>query len=238
MKYADTTILVIDATRSMDQAACRTLSSRGYQVTITKTAREALELIHQTEFKCIVIDIATAASGDYGGPAEIRQFIRASAVALMTQVPMDSLIREALEDGSIERLTIPVLSAKIHHLPRPALLVGTRVHPELIQSLRRKELLFSYGTTLQMVMNLLVDGWCDIVLAAADIASGLIGTHEMAVFHHVRAKQLAILAVAMPGRASGIMCIETPQTADDYIALFERIGRTRIGAHGLKQELS
>jgi CheY-like chemotaxis protein len=221
----------------MDQAACRTLSSRGYQVTFAKTAREALELVHQIEFKCIVIDIATAASGDYGGPAEIRQFIRASAVALMTQVPMDSLICEALEDGSIERLTIPVLSAKIHHLPRPTLLVGTHVHPELIQSLRRKELLFSYGTTLQMVMNLLVDGWCDIVLSAADIA-GLIGAHEMAIFHQVRAKQLAILASAMPGKASGIICIETPQKADDYIALFEQIGRTRIGAPGLKQERS
>lgn len=230
MRYVYTPILVIDGTRSMDQAACRTLFSRGYQVTITETARDALELIQQADFKCIVINIATAASGDYGGPAEIRQFIRASAVALMKQVPMDSLIREALEDGSIERLTIPVLSAKIHHLPRPTLLVGTRVHPELIQSLRRKELLFSYGTTLQMAMNLLVDGWCDVVLSAADIASGLIGTHEMAIFHQVRAKQLAILAFAMPGRASGIMCIETPQTADDYIALFERIGRTRIGA--------
>jgi CheY-like chemotaxis protein len=237
MRYADTPILIIDATRSIDQAAFRTLSSRGYKVTITETAREALQLIHQTEFKCIVIDIVTSASGDYGGPAEIRQFIRASAVALMTRVPMYSLIREARENGSIEPLAIPVLSAKMDHLSRPTLLVGTGVHPELIESIRSKELLFSYGTTLQIAMNLLVDGWCDIVLLAADIA-GLIGANEMAVFHQVRAKQLAILASAMPGRASGIICIETPQKAEDYIALFEQIARSRIGARGLKQKRS
>jgi CheY-like chemotaxis protein len=237
MRYADTPILIIDATRSMDRAVFRTLSSRGYKVTIRETAREALQLLHQTEFKCIVIDIATSDSGDYGGPAEIRQFIRASAVALMTQVPVDSLIREALEDGSIEPLAIPVLSGKIQHLSRPTLLVGTRVDPELVQSIRSKELLFSYGTTLQIAMNLLVDGWCDIVLLAAQIA-GLIRANEMAIFHQVRAKQLAILASAMAGRASGIICIEKPQKADDYVALFEQIARNRIGARALSQERS
>jgi hypothetical protein len=72
---------------------------------------------------------------------------------------------------------------------------------------------------------------------AADIA-GLIGANEMAVFHQVRAKQLAILASAMPGRASGIICIETPQKAEDYVALFEQIATSRIGARGLKQERS
>jgi DNA-binding NtrC family response regulator len=235
MKHAETPILVIDATRSMDQAAFRTLAAKGYKIRIAETANKALELIHQTRFKCIVIDIATSASSDYGGLAEIRQFIRASAVALIMQVPLQSLIREALDDGSIELLPIPVLSGKIQQLSRPALLVGTRLQPEIIQSIRRNKLLFSYGTTLQIAMNLLVDGWCDIILIAANVG-GLVGTDEIAVFHQVRAKQLAILASTMPRRPSGIICVERPQEADDYIALFEQIAGNRISARGSKQE--
>jgi len=221
----------------MDQATFRTLSSRGYEVTNTETVSEALELIHQNQFECIVIDIATSGTGHYGGPAEIRQFIRASAVALMTQVSVSSLILEALEDGSIEPLAIRVLSAKIQHLSRPTLLVGSRLHGELIQSIRSKELLFSHATTLQIAMNLLVDGWCDIVLLTADMTN-FMRADEIAIFHQVRAKQLAILASALPGKASGIVCVEKPQKAADYIALFEQIARNRIGARGSKQEPS
>jgi CheY-like chemotaxis protein len=55
-------ILVLDAPRSMDPAVLPTLFSRGYQVTTTETASEALELIHQAQFDCILIDIATSAS--------------------------------------------------------------------------------------------------------------------------------------------------------------------------------
>src|SRR5437868_13429224 len=84
-------ILIIDAPRSIDQAVLRTLFSRGYKVTTTETASEAMELTHQAEFDCILIDIATPASGDYPGLAEIRQFVRRSVVALMTAIPVESL---------------------------------------------------------------------------------------------------------------------------------------------------
>jgi CheY-like chemotaxis protein len=219
-------VLIIDATRSMDQAVLRTLFLRGYRVTNTQTAREALELIHQAEFDCILIDIATSVSGDCGGLAEIRQFGRTSAVALMTAVPVESLIREALADGSIEPLSVPVLSTKIGHLSQPALLVGAHPHPDLIQAIRSKGLLLSCGTTLQFAMNLLVDGWCQIVLLLADIAD-ITDPDELAIFHQVKAKQLAILASALPATPSAIICIKKPQKASDYIALFEQIAGNR-----------
>ena len=128
-------ILIIDAPRSMDQAVLRTLFLRGYKVTTTENASEALELIHQVQFDCILIDIATSASGDYGGLAEIRQFVRRSAVALMTAIPVESLIRETLAEGSIEPLSLPILSRKFEHLPQPALLVSARLHPDLTQAI-------------------------------------------------------------------------------------------------------
>ena len=234
-------ILIIDAQRSMDQDVLQTLFLRGYRVTTTETAREALDLVHQAEFDCILIDIATSASLDYGGLAEIRLFARTSVVALITEVPIASLIREAIAEGSIEPLSVPVLSTKIDHLSHPALLVGSRLHPDLIQAIRNKGLLFSCGTTLQFAMNLLVDGWCQIVLLAADI-TGITEPDEVAIFHQVKAKQLAILASAMPGLPSAIICIKKPQKTNDYIALFEQIagnrtGSARISARPGKQHL-
>jgi CheY-like chemotaxis protein len=221
-------ILIIDAPRSTDQAVLRALFLRGYRVTNTATASQALELIHQAEFDCIFIDIATLANGDYGGLEEIRQFVRSSAVVLMTAVPVESLIREALAEGSIEPLSVPVLSTKIEQLSQPVLLVGARLHPDLMHAIRSKGLLFSCGTTLQFAMNLLVDGWCDVVLLLADIA-GITKPDELAIFHQVKAKQLAILASALPGTPSAIICIQKPQKAGDYIALFEQIAGTRTG---------
>jgi len=222
MRYAALSILIIDALQSMDQAVLRTLFLSGYRITTTETASEALELIHQHEFDCILIDVATSDSGDYGGLAEIRQFVRTSAVALLTAVPVESLIREALAEGSIERLAVPVLSTRIEHLSQPALLVGARLYPDLIQAISSKGLLFSCGTTLQFAMNLLVDGWCQIVLLTADIA-GITEPDELAIFHQVKAKQLAILATALPRTPSAIICIRKPRKAGDYIALFEQI---------------
>jgi CheY-like chemotaxis protein len=228
-------ILILDAPRSMDPAVLRTLFSRGYQVTMTETASEALELIHQAQFDCILIDIATSASGDYGGLAEIRQYVRTSAVGLMTAAPVESLIREAFAEGSIERISVAVLSATIEHLSQqPVLLVGARLHPDLIQAIRSKGLLFSNGTTLQFALNLLVDGWCQIVLLAAAIA-GITEPDELVIFHEVKAKQLAILAAALPDTLSAIICIKKPQKAGDYIALFEQIARNRTSHRGLAQ---
>jgi CheY-like chemotaxis protein len=229
-------ILIIDAPRSMDQAVLRTLFLRGYRVTTTETASEALELIHQVQFDCILIDIATSDSRNYGGLAEIRQFVRRSAVALMTAIPVETLIRETLAEGSIEPLSVPVLSTKIEHLPQPALLVGARLHPDLMQAIKSKGLLFSCGTTLQFAMNLLVDGWCQIVLLTADVA-GITEPDELAIFHQVKAKQLAILASALPGTPSAILCIKKPQKAGDYIALFEQIAGNQTGPCGLEQGL-
>ena len=226
LRYAAMPILIIDAAGSMDQAVLHTLFSRGYKVTTTETASEALELIHQAQFDCVLIDIATSAGSDYGGLGEIRQFVRTSSVALMTAVPVESLIREALADGSIERLSVPVLSTIIEHLSQPALLVGARLHPDLIQAISSKGLLFSRCTTLHLAMNLLVDGWCQIVLLAADVA-GITEPDELAIFHQVKAKQLAILASALPGTPSAISCIKKPQKAGDYIALFEQVIRSR-----------
>jgi hypothetical protein len=42
----------------------------------------------------------------------------------MTAAPVESLIREAFAEGSIERISVPVLSATIEHLSQPVLLVG------------------------------------------------------------------------------------------------------------------
>ena len=83
-------------------------------------------------------------------------------------------------------------------------------------------MLFSCGTTLQFVMNLLVDGWCQIVLLTADIA-GITEPDELAIFHQVKAKQLAILATALPRTPFAIICIRKPRKAGDYIVLFEQI---------------
>ena len=234
MRYAALSILIIDALRSMDQAVLRTLFLSGYRITTTETASEALELIHQHEFDCILIDVATSDGGDYGGLAEIRQFVRTSAVGLMTAAPVESLIREAFAEGSIERISVPVLSATIEHLSQPVLLVGARLHPDLIQAIRCKKMLFSNGTTLQFAMNLLVDGWCQIVLLAAAIV-GITEPDELVIFHQVTAKQLAILAAALPDALSAIICIKKPQTAGDYIALFEQIAGNRTSRRGLAQ---
>jgi len=235
MRNAPLPILIIDAPRSMDPVVLQTLFLRGFTVTVTDTASNALELLHQAEFQGILIDI-TSASCDHGGLAEIRQFVRTAPVALMTAAPVESLIREAIAEGSIEPLSARVLSTKIEQLSQPALVVGTHLQPGLIPAIRSKGLLFSCGTTLQFAMNLLIDGWCQIVFLAAAIA-GITERDELAIFHQVKAKQLAILASALPHTTSAIISIEKPKKAEDYIALFEQIvgHRTGLGQRPGKQ---
>jgi CheY-like chemotaxis protein len=209
----------------MARATLRTLLVSGYRVTTAETATEGLELIHHTKFDCILIDIAGADRDDYGGLAEIRQFVRTSAVALMVEVPVDALIREALKEGSIERVSVPALCAKLKYLPRPVLVVGAALHTDLMQAMVSKHLLFSSGTTLQFAMNLLVDGWCQFVLLIADL-QGITAPDELAIFRQVKAKHLAILASVLPRAASGIICIEKPQKPEDYLTLFEQMTRS------------
>ena len=103
-------VLIFDADPSIDQSILQYLHLRNYDVTIARTAREALDLIHRTEFDCILLDVSTNA--EYFGLVEIRQLMRTSAVGFMTSMPVESLVAEAVAEGSIQFQSLPDLIEK------------------------------------------------------------------------------------------------------------------------------
>jgi hypothetical protein len=225
-------VLVIDSSSPMAQAVLRPLNMAGYVFTTIPTVRAALALIDRTEFDCILIDILNAGNGDKMGVAEIQQFSRNSAVALVTSTPLEWLVEEALADRSIELQSASDLIMHIDRLPKPALLAGPGFHPRLIQEFRDQGLRVSRASTLQFALNLLTDGWHQIVLLEADI-DGLGDLSRVAIFHQVKVRQLAILASAVVDNLSGITFSRKPATAAQFITLLERTAENRLSPCGL-----
>jgi DNA-binding response OmpR family regulator len=84
-------VLIVDADPSIDQSILQYLHLRNYDITIVRTAGEALDLIHRTEFNCILL---TFRPREYFGLVEIRQLMRTSAVGF-DSMQVESLMAEA-----------------------------------------------------------------------------------------------------------------------------------------------
>lgn len=225
-------VLIVDANASFDTSVVRTL--RGYQLTTVSDMAQALTIIHETAFDCILVDIDTPPAHPLNAIAEIRQLVMTSAVVFLTDKPIQSLIEEALANGSIEVVFAADAIANISQLEQPVLLIGTGARPHVVQRLRDEQLRFSVATTLQFATNLLVDGWCQIVLLEVDIP-GLTPPDKLSVFHRIDIKHLAILASA--GSSSGITCSAKPSQSGLLISLLEHTAGSRPGYCG-RQESS
>src|SRR6476619_537596 len=93
-------VLIFDDDPTIDQSILQYLHLRNYDVTIARTGGEALDWIHRIEFDCILLDVSTTA--ECFGLVEIRQLMKTSAVGFTTPMQVESLVEEALADGSIQ----------------------------------------------------------------------------------------------------------------------------------------
>jgi CheY-like chemotaxis protein len=225
-------VLIFDADPSIDQSILQYLHLRNYDITIVRTAGEALDLIHRTEFDCILLDVSTTA--EYFGLVEIRQLMRTSAVGFMTPMQVESLVAEAVAEGSIQFQSSPDLIENLEHLPQPIMLAGAHLPTSFFRAARDKDLRITTARTLQLAMNLLVDGWCQIIWLYAEIP-GRTQPDKGAVLHHVGAKQLAILASVLSGSTPGITCGRKPEKAAEFISLLQHIAGNQPAHCGLAE---
>jgi CheY-like chemotaxis protein len=213
-------VLIFDADPSIDQSMLQYFHLRNYDVTVVRTAGEALDLIHRSEFDCILLDVSTTA--EYFGLVEIRQFMRTSAVGFMTAMQVESLVAEAVAEGSIRFQSLQDLIENLEYLPQPIMLAGAHLPISFFRAARDKGLRISTARTLQFAMNLLVDGWCQIIWLHAEIAGRALPDKGV-VIQQVGAKQLAILASVLSGSTPSITCGRKPVKAEEFISLFQRI---------------
>jgi CheY-like chemotaxis protein len=206
-------VLIVDADPSIDESVLRYLHSRNYEATITGAPREALDLIHHNEFDCILVDVSTTA--ECLGLLEIRQLARRAAVAFMTTTPVETLVAEAVAEGSIEFQPFPILVGDFERFDQPIMYAGATLPRTLFLAARDKGLRLSTARTLQFAMNLLVDGWCQI--------PGRARPDQVAIIHHVGAKQLAILASGVSDSTPAITCCRKPQRAVEFVAVLQHI---------------
>jgi hypothetical protein len=225
-------VLIFDADPLIDQSILQYLHLRDYDVTIVRTVGEALDLIHRTEFDCILLDVSTAA--EYFGLIEIRQLMRTSSVGFMTPIQVELLVAEAVAEGSIQFQSLPDLIENLEHLPQPIMLAGAHLPASFFRAARGKGLRISTARTLQFAMNLLVDGWCQIIWLYAEIP-GRTQPDKAAVVHHVGAKQLAILASVLSGSMPGITCGRKPEKAAEFIALLQHSAGNQPALCGLAE---
>jgi len=225
-------VLIFDADPSIDQSILQYLHLRNYDITTVRTAGEALDLIHRTEFDCILLDVSSTA--EYFGLVEIRQLIRTSAVGFMTPLPVESLVAEAVEEESIQFQSLLDLIENLEHLPQPILLAGAHLSTSFFRAARDKGLRISTARTLQFAMNLLVDGWCPIIWLYAEIP-GPAQPDKAAVVHQVGAKQLAILASVLSGSTPGVTCGKKPEKATEFISLLQLIAGNQPARCGLAE---
>ena len=225
-------VLIFDDDPSIDDSALRYLLARSYEVTITGTPDKALDLIHHTVFDCILLDVSTSAK--CLRLLEIRQLVRASAVAFMCTMPIESLVAEAIAEGSIECQAFPLLIDRLEQFDQPTMLAGANLPAELLQSARNKSLRICTARTLQFAMNLLVDGWCQIVWLDAEIP-GHSHPGKGAIVHKVETKQLAILASAVSDSTPAITCRPKPEKAAELVALLQHIAGNQPAPCGLAE---
>ena len=219
-------VLIIDSATSPDEATLRTLYLRGYDVTTLSAEAEALERIRRAAFDCILVGVPESGVSDFGSLTKIRQLAMVSAVALVTAAPVESFMKKALAEGSIEVQAASDLMATVGSLDQPALVVGSDLQPAWIQEIRDRGLRACSTSTLQFAMNLLVDGWCQVVLLEADIP-GLTHAGSLATFHEINAPQMVILASAAFCMPPGIVLSSEPHTVGQFVSLFEQMTGNR-----------
>lgn len=225
-------VLLFDADPAIDQSTLQYLHQRNYELTIVRTAGEALDLIHRSEFDCILLDVSTATK--HFDLVETRQLMRTSAVGFMTATQVESLVTEAVAEGSIQFQSLIDLNENLEHLPQPIMLAGTHLPTSFIRAARDKGLRISTARTLQFAVNLLVDGWCQIIWLYAEVP-GHPQPGKGAVFHQVGAKELAILASVLSGSAPGITCSRKPENAVEFIALLQYVAANQRAHCGLAE---
>jgi len=215
-------ILFVDDSYSIDQAALELLRARGHDLKRTEIAAEALDLIRRNDFDCIFLDLSTIA--DSLGLAEVRALARTSGVILMGTSPVESLVADSVSTGHLEFQPIPVLIAHIDELVQPVLLVTSEFDPRLTHAIKNQRLRAFSANTLQFAMNLMVDGWCQIVCLNAQIP-GPIQSEQIAIVHQMGARETAILASVLPG--GGIMFTEKPRNPKEFVFLIRYIAENR-----------
>ena len=196
---------------------------------VARTPREALEQLRQTEFDSVLLDVSTSA--ECLGLFEMRNFMRTSAVTFLTTKPIESLVTEIENEGSIEFQPVTALIEKLECLPQPVMLVGRDLPQALLESARMKKLRLLSARTLQFATNLMVDGWCQIIWLHAEIP-GRANPDNAAVVHQIGSKLLAILASALPDTAPGITCSPKPTTAREFVALLRQVSDDRLAPCG------
>ena len=222
-------VLILDAVPLIDQSALRFVRERGFDVVITRTPHEALEQLHENEFDSILLDVSTSA--ECLGLFEMRDFMRTSAVTFLTTEPIESMVVEAENEGSIEFLSVPALIEKLEYLRQPVMIVGKDLPLLIRESARKKNLHISSASTLQFATNLMVDGWCQIVWLHAEIPGRAL-PDKAAVVHKIGSRPLAIFASALSDAAPGITCSPTPTTAREFVALLRQISDDRLAPCG------
>jgi CheY-like chemotaxis protein len=222
-------VLVIDAAPSIDASILQFLRARGYVVTFSRSPLEAFEVLQHSEFDCILLDLTTCS--ECLGLLEMRKLVRTSAVTFMTPPPIDVLVAEAEQEGSVEFQSLPDLIKNLEHFSQPVMLVGPNLPSPLLRAVRDKLLRVLIARTLHFAMNLMVDGWCQIVWLPAEIPE-LARDEKIAIVHQINAKLLAILASALPDTAPGITVSPKPTTAIEFITLLRRISGDRLAPCG------
>ena len=229
-------VLIVDKTPPLNDADLRTLYLRGYEVVTAGTEAEAIDWIHGSGFDCIVVGVPESGDSDFGDLGEIRQLARACALVLVTATTAAAFAQEAVAEGSIELNSAPVLAKKIGCLPQPTLIVGSDLQPAWIDTIRESGLRISVARTLQFAMNLLVDGWCQIIFLETEIP-GLTENGNLAIFHQIHAKHLIILASALSDDSSTIIPSGRPQKLGQFLELFKHVAGNRPNPCGRTEHL-
>jgi CheY-like chemotaxis protein len=225
-------VLILDAHPSIEPSALPYLSARNYDITLAGTPGEAFDRIHRTEFDLVLLDVSTTA--ECMGLLEIRQFVTTSAVGFMTTMPVEALVAEAVAKGRIEFQSFPDLIEHLRQRDQPTMVAVTSFPGRLLVSAKEKGLRVSSARTLQFAMNLLADGWCQIVLLHAEIP-GWLQPGKGAIVYHVGSKELAILAAGLSDPSAGIMCRRKPERVSELLAFLQHIAVNQAARCGLAE---
>jgi hypothetical protein len=126
--------------------------------------------------------------------------------------------------------------SRLEFFPKPVLVAGPVFHPSFRQAIQARNIHLSTANTLQFALSLLADGWSQIVYLQSDVP-GRSGMAEVAVFHRIAVKELAILASGLSGIPTGITHCRRPQNAREFIVLFENVSDSWHGPCGLTEPL-
>ncbi len=131
------TILVVEDTESLREVLCAVLTCEGYEVTGSKSAEEAVEVLRQREFSLVICDLKLPGKTGLDFLREAKSLCPRLPFVVMTAYGTVDIAVQAMKDGATDFITKPFDPAMLCNLISQVMIHKRIVERDSSRAIRR-----------------------------------------------------------------------------------------------------